>query len=138
MAVLVMAIFSFWARTIFYPCTMKIKVTDLRKKKKKNIKKHREMLGISQEKLAESTGMSSMMIKDIEGCRTWISDKTLIALAAALQTDIFRLFMPDTLFDEVISRTLLLDLTNATKKIKKDIEIDLNNTLKLWGMPTKS
>jgi len=103
----------------------------------KNIKRHRELLGISQEKLAEDAGMSAMMIKDIEGCRTWVSDKTLIALASALQTDIFRLFMPDTQLDEAISKTLLLDLINATKKIKKDIEIDLENTLKLWGISQK-
>jgi len=96
------------------------------------------MLGISQEKLAENSGMSAMMIKDIEGCRTWVSDKTLIALAAALQTDIFRLFMPDSLFDEVISKALLLDLVNAAQKIKKDIDVDLENTLKLWGMQYKS
>jgi transcriptional regulator with XRE-family HTH domain len=116
---------------------MKIKVSDLRKTLSQNIKKHRELLGISQEKLAESTGMSAMMIKDIEGCRTWVSDKTLIALASSLQTDIFRLFMPDTLFDEAISRALLLDLINATQKIKKDIDIDLEKALKLWGAPHK-
>jgi transcriptional regulator with XRE-family HTH domain len=117
---------------------MKVKVSDLRKTLSKNIKRHREMLGISQEKLAESTGMSAMMIKDIEGCRTWVSDKTLIALSSALQTDIFRLFMPDTLFDEALSNTLLLDLVNAAQKIKKDIEVDLENALKLWGMQHKA
>jgi len=117
---------------------MKMKVSDLRKTLSKNIKRHREMLGISQEKLAESTGLSAMMIKDIEGCRTWVSDKTLIALASALQTDIFKLFLPDTLFDEVISRSMLLDLMNATQKIKKDIDIDLEKTLKLWGIPHKT
>jgi transcriptional regulator with XRE-family HTH domain len=116
---------------------MKLKVSDLRKILSKNIKRHREMLGISQEKLAESTGMSAMMIKDIEGCRTWVSDKTLIALSSALQTDIFRLFLPDTFFDEALSNTVLLDLVNAAQKIKKDIEIDLENTLKLWGIQHK-
>jgi transcriptional regulator with XRE-family HTH domain len=116
---------------------MKVKVSDLRRVLSKNIKKHREMLGISQEKLAESTGMSAMMIKDIEGCRTWVSDKTLIALASSLQTDIFRLFMPDTLFEDEISKTLLQDLMNAAHKIKKDIEVDLENTLKLWGIKQK-
>jgi transcriptional regulator with XRE-family HTH domain len=95
------------------------------------------MLGISQEKLAENTGMSAMMIKDIEGCRTWVSDKTLIALASALQTDIYRLFMPDTLFNEALSNTVLLDLANAVQKIKKDIEVDLENALKLWGIQHK-
>jgi len=117
---------------------MKIKVSDLRKMLSINIKRHREMLGISQEKLAERTGMSAMMIKDIEGCRTWVSDKTLIALASALQTDIFRLFLPDTLFDEAISKSILLDLVNAAQKIKKDIDFDLENALKLWGIPHRT
>jgi len=45
--------------------------------------------------------------------------------------------MPDTLFDEAISRTLLLDLINATQRIKKDIDVDLEKALKLWGMPQK-
>jgi transcriptional regulator with XRE-family HTH domain len=116
---------------------MKVKVSDLRKILSKNIKRHREMLGISQEKLAESTGMSAMMIKDIEGCRTWVSDKTLIALSSALQTDIFRLFIPDTL-DEALSNTLLLDLVNTAQKIKKDIDVDLENALKLWGIQHKA
>ena len=93
------------------------------------------MLGISQEKLAESAGISAMMVKDIEGCRTWVSDKTLIALASALKIDIFRLFMPDTVFEEEISKALLQDLINATQKIKKDVENDLEKTLKLWGIP---
>ena len=116
---------------------MKIKVADLRKILSRNIKRHRELLGISQEKLAEDSGMSAMMIKDIEGCRTWVSDKTLIALASALKTDIFRLFMPDVPFDETVSKSVLLDLTKAAKKIQKDIEVDLENTLKLWGIPPK-
>jgi len=132
-----MSIFYSLCGTIIYPYSMKIKISDLRKTLSKNIKRHRELLGISQEKLAESTGMSAMMIKDIEGCRTWVSDKTLIALASALQTDIFRLFIPDTLLDEVISKTLLLDLINTAQKIKKDIDVDLGNTLKLWGLPHK-
>ena len=132
-----MAIFYFFGRLIFYSCSMKIKVTDLRKMMSKNIKRHRELLGISQEKLAEDTGMSAMMIKDIEGCRTWVSDKTLIALASALQTEIYRLFMPETQLDEAISKSVLLDLIKATKKIKKDIETDLDNTVKLWGIPPK-
>ena len=132
-----MAIFKYQNWAIIYPYNMKIKVADLRKTLSKNIKSHREMLGISQEKLAERAGMSVIMIKDIEGCRTWVSDKTLIALATALQTDIFRLFIPDNLFNEAVAKSLFLDLVNATQKIKQDIEVNLENTLKLWNIPHK-
>ena len=67
---------------------MKAKLTKIRKILSFNLKKYREKLGFSQEKLAESAEISTMMVKDIEACRTWISDKTLESLAAALKTDI--------------------------------------------------
>jgi ribosome-binding protein aMBF1 (putative translation factor) len=51
----------------------------------------REKLGLSQEKLAENAEISTMMVKDIEACRTWVSDKTLECIAITLQTDIYRL-----------------------------------------------
>jgi transcriptional regulator with XRE-family HTH domain len=59
-----------------------------------NIKNERKKLGLSQEKLAESAGLSTQTISDIEGCRTWVSDKTLLKLATALEVDIFRLLVP--------------------------------------------
>jgi len=46
--------------------------------------------------------------------------------------------LPDTLFEEAISRSILLDLINAAQKIKKDIDVDLEKTLKLWGLPQKT
>jgi len=48
---------------------MKKKSIDLRNILSINIKKHRELLGFSQEKLAEKAGISSNMVRDIEGCR---------------------------------------------------------------------
>jgi transcriptional regulator with XRE-family HTH domain len=59
-----------------------------------NIKKRRENLGLSQEKLAESAGLSVQTINTIEGCRMWISDKTLVRLAKVLNIEIFQLFVP--------------------------------------------
>lgn len=41
---------------------------------------------LTQEKLAEDTGLSAQTINDIEGCRTWVSDKTLVKLAEVLRT----------------------------------------------------
>jgi transcriptional regulator with XRE-family HTH domain len=112
---------------------MKAKPTKVRKILSSNLKKHREKLGFSQEKLAESAEISTMMVKDIEGCRTWVSDKTLESLANALKTDIFRLLMPDTVYEEEISKTIRNDLESITQKIRQDMDITLKNALKLWN-----
>ena len=59
-----------------------------------NIKDRRKKLGISQEKLAELTNLSVQTINFIEGCRTWVSDKTLIKLADVLGVEVFQLVGP--------------------------------------------
>ena len=106
---------------------------DLRKILSINIKKHRELLRLSQEKLAETAGISSMMIKDIEGCRTWVSERTLTNLASALKTDSYRLLMPETIYENELYRTVLTDLEKTAQNIKEDIETNINKALKLWG-----
>jgi len=111
---------------------MKEKPVNLRKILSMNLKKHREKLGLSQEKLAENAKISTMMVKDIEGCRTWVSDKTLISLSAALKTDIYRLLMPDNIFEDEIHNSIQIDLENITQKIREDVDISINNVLKLW------
>ena len=102
-----------------------------------NIKKRRELLCISQEKLAEHAGISVNMVKDIEGCRTWVSDNTLIKLASALKTDIYRLFVPVTAYEEEIYKNMLFDLIQILRKIKKDIDFDFENALKMWDLKEK-
>ena len=59
-----------------------------------NIKVRRSELGLTQEKLSELVEISYQMIHDIEGCRTWVSDKTLQRLSMALEVDIYELFCP--------------------------------------------
>jgi transcriptional regulator with XRE-family HTH domain len=59
-----------------------------------NIKARRNELGFTQEKLAELVDVSYQMIHDIEGCRTWVSDRTLQNLSAALKVDIYELLCP--------------------------------------------
>lgn len=116
---------------------MKKKPKDLRKILSINIKKHRELLGFSQEKLAEKSGISANMVRDIEGCRTWVSDKTIINLADALETDIYRLFMPETIQNDENYQTVLLDLTKTFEKSKADFNQNIENALKLWGKQSK-
>jgi len=109
---------------------MKAKPTKARKILSFNLKKYREKLGLSQEKLAENAEISTMMVKDIEACRTWISDKTLESLAIALKTDIYRLLMPDTVHEEEINKAVRNDLQNITLKIRHDIDVILKDALK--------
>jgi transcriptional regulator with XRE-family HTH domain len=66
----------------------------LRKLLAANIKERRSKLAISQEKLAELADVSVQTVNFIEGCRTWVSDKTLAKLAVALRVDAYRLLMP--------------------------------------------
>ena len=109
---------------------MEEKNVDLRKILSINIKKQREVLGISQEKLAEKARISTNMVKDIEGCRTWISDKTLIKLAFALKTDIYRLFISSAILEDELYKTVILDLIKTLQKIKKDVDFDFEKALK--------
>lgn len=57
---------------------------DLRRILSSNIKFHRKRFLLTQEKLAERAGLSAQTINDIEGCRTWVSDKSLIKIAEVL------------------------------------------------------
>ena len=104
---------------------------DLRKILSTNIKNQREILGLSQEKLAEFSGISVNMIRDIEGCRTWVSDTTLIKLAFALKTDTYRLFMTAALYDEEIYKTVTLEIVKLLQKTQNDINFDFEKALKL-------
>jgi len=112
---------------------MKAKPTKVRKILSANLKKYREKLDLSQEKLAENAEISTMMVKDIEACRTWVSDKTIESLATALKTDMYRLLMPDTVYEEEINKTIRNDLEKITQKIRQDIDITLKNALNGGG-----
>jgi len=95
----------------------------LRKALSANIKHYRAKLGLSQEKLAELTGLSDQTINDIEGFRTWVSDKTIVKIAHVLNVEVYQLLFPQTeaekLFPVKLPSDILLDLKES---IKKDID----------------
>ncbi|MDR2717405.1 MAG: helix-turn-helix domain-containing protein [Treponema sp.] len=111
---------------------MQKKPTEIRVTLASNIKKRRKLLGMSQEVLAEMAGISSTMVRDIETCRTWISDTTLTNLATALETDIFCLFMAESPNEGINNQTVLLELTRALKKIRKGFDYSAESVLKIW------
>ncbi|GHU97794.1 hypothetical protein FACS189483_04780 [Spirochaetia bacterium] len=88
-----------------------------------NIKARREALNISQEKLAELADVSAQMINGIEGCRTWVSDKTLIKLAKVLQVEVFQLLLPVVAGGPTDNGLLVSALLgNLRQNIKADID----------------
>jgi transcriptional regulator with XRE-family HTH domain len=113
---------------------MNDKAQALRKTLSANIKRHRENEGLTQEKLSERAGISANMINDIEGCRTWVSDKTLVKLAAALQVETYRLFLPPALTDTDLAKTALADLAKDLSKIRKDFNTSFDTALKTRGL----
>ena len=79
----------------------------------KNLKELRKKLGLSQEKLAEISGLSIQTINDIEGGRKWVSDKSMTRLSKALNIECYQLLMPK--------------LASQSKK-------EINSTQQLWGL----
>ncbi|MBQ1671483.1 MAG: helix-turn-helix transcriptional regulator [Treponema sp.] len=66
----------------------------LRETLSRNIKTRRKQLKMTQETLAENTGLAVQTINDIEGCRSWVSDKTLTKIADTLKTSPGALLVP--------------------------------------------
>ena len=95
-------------------------VYKLRKVLSVNIKKYRAELGLSQEKLAETVALSDQTINDIEGCRSWVSDKTLVKIARALKVEVYQLIYPKTeaekLFPVRLPADILLELRSNLEK----------------------
>jgi len=112
---------------------MEDKTYDLRKILSINIKKQREKLGITQENLAEKADISAAMMNDIEGCRTWISDKTLKNLSLALEIDTFRLFIPEVTYGEAIPAEVVMELTRDLHEMLKVYTDNVEKILKKRG-----
>jgi len=72
------------------------KIRDLRRILSENIRINRASLHISQEKLAESAGISMSHLRDIEYCKTWVSEKTLSKIAHALNMEAYELLIPES------------------------------------------
>jgi len=96
----------------------------------KNVKNYRSLLRYSQEKLAEICGLSVQIIKDIEGCRRWVSDTTLTKLAKALKISEFQLLLPEKyMTEQKYQPSALKTLTNLKKSIKTYMDTQFENAL---------
>jgi len=91
---------------------MERKGSNLRQILAVNLKEQRNILGVSQEKLAEMTGLSWQTINSLECQRVWASDTTLETIAKVFNIETFQLLMPlET------RAALALDSTNALREL---------------------
>jgi transcriptional regulator with XRE-family HTH domain len=107
---------------------------DLRMVLSANLKRKRMILGITQEKLAEKAEISTNMVNDIEGCRTWVSDKTLVRLAAALQTDVWSLFLKNSQTEGNVNTVSDVEFVHELINIKRNFDYEFENALRMRGL----
>ncbi|MDR1176136.1 MAG: helix-turn-helix transcriptional regulator [Treponema sp.] len=95
-----------------------------------NIKTNRKILGISQEKLAEIADLSAQTINDIEGCRMWVSDKTIAKLCRALHVEAYQLLLPCV--EETGKKPLTTShiLQNLQQNLKENIDLQFSELFK--------
>ena len=72
-----------------------MKEQELRAILSENIKKYRAYSKISQLELANTLGISTNFLSDIERCKTWVSPLTLVKLAGALKIEPYELLKPN-------------------------------------------
>jgi transcriptional regulator with XRE-family HTH domain len=94
-----------------------------------NIKKMRKILGLSQEKLAEAANLSDQTINDIEGCRMWVSDKTIAKLCQALHVEAYQLLLPP-LDEHNAAPVPSAILFNIQQNLKKNIDVQFEELFK--------
>ena len=87
---------------------------ELRKILAANIKLKRKLYGLTQEKLAEVSELSPQTINDIEGCRSWVSDKSLIRIAKSLHTTPAELLLEER--DSDMQKNT--DISNLKRKLQ--------------------
>lgn len=97
--------------------------TELREILSFNIKQKRKLYSLTQEKLAELTGLSAQTINDIEGCRTWVSDKTLVKIAEILHSNPYEL-----LYENTNNKDDELNLLQLKKQLQESILKTIEDT----------
>jgi transcriptional regulator with XRE-family HTH domain len=106
---------------------MKSKPEEVQKSLSGNVKNQRNKLKISQERLAETAGLSVQTINDIEGCRKWVSAKTITKLATALNVECFQLLIPDFFNQNRKEASPTQTLMKLKEKINKGVDTLLDS-----------
>ena len=88
----------------------------------RNIKHHRNRLGLSQLHLALELGISVTFLSDIETGKKWISAQTLALLAKALKIEVYELFKPEQTIKDDDSAAVVHYLDHVDEAFLKSIE----------------
>jgi transcriptional regulator with XRE-family HTH domain len=104
---------------------------DLRHILSQNIRNSREALHMTQAKLAEHADISLPYMADIEHCKTWVSDKTLVNLARALHMKAHELLIPPQKADSAQSgeQVPLRQIAKIIKETKRSLRQTTEDTL---------
>lgn len=105
---------------------------ELRKSLAYNMKTFRKRLALTQENLAEETGLSVQTINDIEGCRTWVSDKSLIKIAEILCTSPAELLLPQYHTEQITSSVSKLELIKIKSELSAAINMQIQEIFALY------
>lgn len=112
----------------------------LRKILSTNIRTLRAKYHLTQERLAENAEISLPYLSDIEHCKTWVSDKTLIKLAKALHTEPSQLLedintisnkKTEKLNEEKIAQIIYQEKKEMIKSINKFCDDTIQKILEL-------
>lgn len=106
---------------------------ELRQNLAENIKFYRKRLGLTQEKLAEKTGLSAQTINDIEGCRTWVSDKSLIKISDVLQTTPSDLLLPSDVIEKSKPISTNLEIFRLKNQITNSINTEIEKIFSVYS-----
>ena len=102
----------------------------LRRVLSNNIRKFRKDLHLTQEQLAENADISLSYLADIEHCKTWISDKTLLKLAKSLHRKPFELLIEeDNKTDKSDINAISEIIHNEKKELIKTVSSICDNTI---------
>ena len=91
-----------------------------------NIRALRKKAGLSQEKLADKADISRQMMNDIEGRRRWLTKKTLVKLANALEVDVHELFIPSAQENEKTKGIYDAITLEVVSQVKEAVDKALN------------
>jgi len=88
----------------------------------RNIKRHRNRLGLSQLQLALELDISAAFLSDIETGKKWVSAQTLSQIAKTLKIEVYELFKPEKTIRDDVSAVVARYLEDVDNVFIKSIE----------------
>jgi len=108
---------------------MKSKPEEVQRILSGNVRTQRIKLKLTQERLADAAGLSAQTINDIEGCRKWVSAKTITKLSTVLNVECFQLLIPDYFNQNRKDITPTQNLMKLKEKLLKGVDSFIDSQL---------